>query len=231
MDIRGVAMKIVELELQAIDLSAQHQFYRDVLHLPTVASDGTISVQVGRSQLVLRQSQLAHALQYHIAFNVPPDRFEEAKAWISGRVPLIKSLTGEDSFNFANWNAHACYFLDPAGNILEFIARHALTDDSDLPFDEQSILCLSEIGVATEDVKGTVQSLQAQGLPVYDGEGSDTFTALGDEQGLFIVIKRGRTWFPDSGTPAELLPLKARVSTSPGVTATLSGPPYEFIYT
>ncbi|MEA2574442.1 MAG: hypothetical protein QOH93_1740 [Chloroflexia bacterium] len=224
-------MKIIQLELQGNDLPALGQFYMDVLGLPATALEGTLSVQVGSSQLVFRQSQLSNEQKYHVAFNVPPDRFEEAKAWISGRVPLLRSLSGEDSFNFANWNAHACYFLDPEGNILEFIARHALPDNSQLPFDQRSILCISEIGLATEDVKATTQFLEAQGLPVYDGEGSDTFTALGDEHGLFIVIRRGRTWFPDSGTPAELLPLKVTVSIAPGATATLSGPPYEFIYT
>ncbi|HEY0071544.1 MAG TPA: hypothetical protein VGE04_16385 [Chloroflexia bacterium] len=215
-------MKIVELELEATDLPAQRRFYGDVLHLPTVETPGTLSVQVGRSRIVFKEAQNGALRAYHFAFNIPERRFEEAKGWISQRVPLLKSRTGEDSFNFANWNAHATYFLDPAGNIVEFIARHALTDDSDLPFDERSLLCVSEIGIATEDVKATVQSLQAQGLPVYDGEGSDTFTAVGDEHGLFIVIKRGRTWFPDSGTPADFLPLKVVVSLDSGATAVLS---------
>jgi catechol-2,3-dioxygenase len=215
-------MKISQLELQAKDLSAQRRFYGDVLHLPTVETHGTVSVQVGRSRIVFKEPQNGAPRAYHFAFNIPEKRFEEAKAWISERVPLLKSSTGEDSFNFANWNAHACYFLDPAGNIVEFIARHVLTDDSDLPFGERSILCVSEIGIATGDVKATVQSLQAHGLPVYDGEGSDTFTAVGDEHGLFIVIKRGRTWFPDSGTPADFLPLRAVVSLDSGATAILS---------
>lgn len=224
-------MRILELDLQANDLAAQHQFYADVLGMSATPTQGALSVQAGSSKLVFRQAQLTEALKYHFAFNIPPDHFEEARAWISARVPIMKSRTGEDSFNFANWNAHAFYFLDPAGNILEFIARHDLTDDLASPFSAQSILCISEIGLASDDVKATVRFLQCEGLPVYDGEGSDTFTAVGDVHGLFIVIKRGRTWFPDSGTPAELLPLKVRASIAPGTTMTLSGPPYEFRYT
>ena len=33
------------------------------------------------------------------------------------------------------------------------------------------------------------------------------FTPVGDEQGLFVVVKRGRMWFPDTGKAAELLPI------------------------
>ncbi|HEX8220441.1 MAG TPA: hypothetical protein VF914_14690 [Chloroflexia bacterium] len=221
-------MKLSCLELQTTDVRLQHRFYQDVLQLPTSATDGTLSVQVGSSQLVFSQGQLAPGQAYHFALNIPENRFEEARSWIAGRARLLRSNAGEDSFSFANWNAHATYFRDPAGNILEFIARHDLTNASDLPFDEQGILSISEIGLATDDVKSTVETLRARGLPVYDGEGSDTFTAVGDEHGLFIVVKRGRTWFPDSGTPADFLPLRVSFSIRPGAAATLSGPPYQF---
>lgn len=223
-------MKISQLELQTNNLGSQEQFYRDILHLPTVASDGALLVQVGSTQLVFRQAEMEPGQAYHFAFNIPENRFEEARTWLAGRVPLLESNTGEDSFNFANWNAHATYFRDPAGNILELIARHGLNNASDLPFDARGLLCISEIGLTSDDVKHIVGSLQGLGLPIYDGEGSDNFTAVGDEHGLFIVVKRGRTWFPDFGTPADCLPLNVTFSMAPAATATLSGPPYQFSY-
>lgn len=161
----GLVMKIVELEIHADDLSAQRRFYAEVLHLPTVETPGMLSVQAGSSTLILRQSQDSRIQPYHFAFNIPPHRFEEAKVWLSQRIPLITSSTGEDTFHFTGWNADACYFRDPAGNILEFIARHTLSNDPGQPFDEQSIVCISEIGIASDDVKATVVSLQGQGLP------------------------------------------------------------------
>lgn len=209
-------MNIDRLELQAHDLSIQHRFYAEVLDLPTVESHGTLTVQAGSSQLIFKQSPDSGKQAYHFAFNIPQNRFEEAKAWISERVPLLKSSTGEDTFNFVNWNAHSCYFRDPSDNILELIARHTLTNNSDLPFDEHGILQISEIGIATGDVKSTVESLQILDIPIYDGANSDTFTAVGDEHGLLIVVKRGRIWFPDTGTPAESLPLGLVISTSQG---------------
>lgn len=63
---------------------------------------------------------------------------------------------------------------------------------------------------------------KVRGYLIYDGAGSDTFTALGDEHGLFIIVKRGRIWFPDTGIPAELVPLKVAVSVDGGATIILS---------
>ncbi|HEX8600653.1 MAG TPA: hypothetical protein VF952_19320 [Chloroflexia bacterium] len=224
-------MKIDRLELQANDLLAQHHFYRDVLQLPAVATSETLQVQVGSSLLTFTQSTGTHSQVYHFAFNIPENRFEEAKAWIAGRTPLITSSSGEDTFDFVNWNAHSCYFRDPAGNILEFIARHGLPNASDVHFDARSILSISEIGIASDDVVATVEQLQRTGMPVYDGAGSDTFAAVGDEHGLLIVVKRGRIWFPDTGTPADLFPLKVEVSLGGDTTTVLSGPPYEVSHT
>jgi catechol-2,3-dioxygenase len=143
-------------------------------------------------------------------------------------VPLISSGSGEDSFNFESWNAHSFYFRDPASNILECIARHNLMNGSDRPFDEQGMLCISEIGIATDDVRATVQLLEAElSAGIYDGAGSDTFAAVGDEHGLFIVVEEGRKWYPDLGRPAGPHPVTAVISTAAGQEFTLSGPPYE----
>jgi hypothetical protein len=73
-----------------------------------------------------------------------------------------------------------------------------------------------------------VQLLEAElSAPIYDGAGSDTFTAVGDEHGLFIVVKRGRIWFPDTGTPADLFPVRVMTLADNGERGTLSGPPYQ----
>jgi hypothetical protein len=100
-----------------------------------------------------------------------------------------------------------------------------------MSFDERSILSISEIGLASDDVIATVAQLQGAAMPIYDGAGSDTFAAVGDEHGLLIVVSRGRIWFPETGTPADLVPLKAVVSLGSGATAVISGPPYEVSHT
>src|SRR5262249_32817478 len=54
------------------------------------------------------------------------------------------------------------------------------------------ILYASEIGLIVDDVPATAQQLaRVVGVEQYRG-GSEQFTALGDEYGLLLVMKRGR---------------------------------------
>jgi hypothetical protein len=50
---------------------------------------------------------------------------------------------------------------------------------------------------------------RAAGLQPYRGE-TDTFTAVGDENGLLIVVQQGREWYPRTGISAEPSPLEIR---------------------
>jgi catechol-2,3-dioxygenase len=223
-------MRIIELYLQTTDLSRQRDFYQDALGLATRIEREELLVQAGVTRLVFTQASGGLGGVYHFAFNIPQNRFDEAKAWLSRRLPLIKNNTGMDSFAFENWNAHSLYFLDAAGNILEFIARHNMANDSNEPFRERSILSISEIGLASDDVEATVKMLQAGlGVGIYDGEGSDTFTAVGDEDGLLIVVKEWRIWFPDTGQPAKLLPVAVSVAKQAGEVPRIVGTPYRVV--
>ena len=221
-------MKIDEIGMLTADLRAMQEFYRNRLGLPVVRKDDkTLQVGAGASTLLFSQAPEGWAGCYHFAFNIPENRFKEAKEWAAQRATLLKSSSGEDEFNFRSWDAHSLYFYDPAGNILELIARHALAETATpTQFSANSILSVSEIGLVTEDVLLQVGLLTAElGVEVYDGEGSDTFAAVGDEEGLLIVVKRGRTWFPDTGKAADSSPLSLAVTTRRG-RYRLSGPPF-----
>jgi len=136
---------------------------------------------------------------YHFAFNIPENQFAEARAWLTQRVPLVLGPDGEDLFTFESWNSHAIYFYDAAGNIVEFIARHDLPNSSNQPFGPASLLSVSEIGWVVADVRAAVDTLQNDlGLSVYANSLSDEFAAVGDPNGLFIVVKQERPWFPDT---------------------------------
>ena len=223
-------MRIDRLDLLTADLAVQREFYANELPLPVLEeSDAVLSLQAGRSQLIFGRAPEGWQGYYHFAFNIPEDQFWDAKEWLSRRVTLIKDNKGEDEFpSSKEWNAHSVYFYDPAGNILEFIARHDLDEHLDRPFDSQNILSISEIGIVSEDVPSMVGSLQSQiGISPYGGPSSDTFTAVGDVHGLFIVVKRGRIWFPDTGKPAVPSSLGVEVTTGTGARYKLSGLPYE----
>jgi catechol-2,3-dioxygenase len=201
-------MKIKSLKLWTTQLEAVSAFYRDVLGLTCAARTGKVEVYAGYTRLTFEQTRQAEASAihspYHFAFNIPENQFDGAKTWLAQRVPLIQDRNGEDTFDFLRWNAHACYCYDPDGNIVELIARHSLDSASTATFSARSILGVSEIGMVSDDVRGSVHQLcQKYGLGVYDGAGNEQFAAVGNEQGLFIVVKRGREWYPDTGKLAS----------------------------
>lgn len=201
-------MRILELQLVTTALPQQRDFYAGVFGFPALrAAPDTLVLQAGSSRLTFTATDSLAGV-YHFAFNIPENQFSAAKQWISRHVPLIALSSGADEFYSESWDAHMLYFYDPAGNIVELIARHTLPQTSDAPFAGSSVLDISEIGVAAEDVPARVAEIHARtGAAEYHGPGRDTFTAVGDEHGLFIVVKRGRIWFPETGKPAEHLPV------------------------
>ena len=210
-------MQIEHLELLATDLAALRDFYVGRCGLPALAAtEGYLELQVGESCLRFTQAPEGWSGCYHFAFNIPENQFAEAKAWLAKRVALAADASGRDTFDSSDWNADILYFFDPAGNIGELIARHTLDCASDAPFGSENLLSVSEIGVAVPDVAATVADLTERiGIARY-GETSDTFTPIGDERGLFIVVRAGRIWFPDTGIVAAPLPVVATVRTGQG---------------
>ncbi|WP_197259213.1 hypothetical protein [Paenibacillus dendritiformis] len=117
---------------------------------------------------------------------------------------------GEDEVFFTSWNAHSVYFEDPSGNIVELIARHNLSNAISHPFGSADIHGVSEVGVVANEVIPFVRALNEVGLPNWrpDNEG---LTPVGDEHGLFIVVKIGREWFFSNRKRARSYPVKVLV--------------------
>jgi catechol-2,3-dioxygenase len=117
-------------------------------------------------------------------------------------VPLIRDDEGADEFDFSHWGgARAIYFEDPEGNIVELIARPNARPE----------LSLAEVGLPVEDVGAAVAALEDElGLPHYDGDRA-TFSAVGDDDGLLIVVSLGRGWFPPR-VPAGKAPIEVTIS-------------------
>ncbi len=199
-------MKIREIQLQTHNLKALKKFYSETLELPIVVErEYWFSVKAGASKITFRQTRSQEKPFYHFAFNIPENQLKEAKTWLSSRLTLIKK-DGKDEFHFAEWNADAVYFLDPVDNIVELIARHNLKNTSQKPFSSSSLLCVSEIGYPAEDVRLFSRAIKDElNLKLWKGD-EKTFAAVGDEEGLFIIVPIGRPWFP-LDTPAEDFPL------------------------
>lgn len=186
-------------------------FYNEILQFPIVAAEsGRVTFQAGSSQLTFVSVESAEENPYyHFAFNIPANKLDEAKAWISRHVQLGVEA-GEDVSYSASWNSHSVYFADPAGNILELIARHTMDNEVSRPFDAaQDVLNISEIGLPAHDVRTAVDEFEALGIPTYKTR-DDSFNPVGDDEGLFIIRTVGGRWhFTD--LTAESFPIRAYI--------------------
>lgn len=221
-------MDITYLELPTKDLHAQKEYYSNVLGLPVKLLTDGLEVKVGSTALVFTQADVDFDGAYHFAFNIPENQFHASKEWIASRVPLIKDTEGGDEFVSESWNSHSIYFKDAVGNILEFIARHNLKNAVFGEFDSDQILNVSEIGLPSEDVIALANEPRVKlDLSVFMQEPNETFTPVGDDNGFFILPIKDRIWFPNTGVPAKLLPVKV-IAEIQGRRWEVRGFPYSF---
>ena len=66
-----------------------------------------------------------------------------------------------DIVDYSHWNAHSIFFLDPGGNVVEYIARHDLKNGAPGAFSSRDILGTSEIALIVDDVPATVTHLRS----------------------------------------------------------------------
>jgi hypothetical protein len=220
-------MNIQSLELLSLDLLAQKDFYVNILELPTELGNSGLLVQSGRTEILFKQAPPGFSGAYHFAFDIPENQFRSAKKWLTSRTSLLHNKSGKEDFESKSWNSDSIYFLDAAGNILELIARHTLQNGAQGNFNSRQILNVSEIGLPSEDVIGFANEIRARlELPVYKQEPNESFTPVGDENGLLILPVQGRIWMPDSGVPARLLPVTVK-GAADGREWEITGVPYK----
>jgi hypothetical protein len=144
----------------------------------------------------------------HFAINV--GRFDAAVDWARTQADLI-----EEDVPFEAWRARAAYYFDPVGNLVELIARERAPGD-------ELLLEVSEVGVPVADVGAAVEFLEQElGLPHFSGD-RKSFSAVGDDHGLFIVVPVGRDWlFTDR--PAQDAPLRVTIEGPEARELTLPG--------
>jgi hypothetical protein len=78
--------------------------------------------------------------------------------------------------------------------LLEFIAQHHLNNRSEHKSLSKDLLNISEIGVVADVVIPFVRGLNEIGIPNWRDD-SEGLTPVGDENGLFIIVKSNRRWF------------------------------------
>lgn len=128
-------------------------------------NNNAFTIKVGNSELEIVKGNTIEKPFYHFSFNIPRNKFKEAKAWVKDKVTLNKE-EDEDEVYFENSDAHSFYFLDPSSNIVEFIARSTTALSQETSFTAQSIINISEINITTNDVVPIGQQLIDFGILV-----------------------------------------------------------------
>jgi catechol-2,3-dioxygenase len=193
-------MLIKELRLQSTNILSLFSFYKEKLKMEVIRSGSGITVTAGETKLIFEQAQEKENPFYHFAFNIPSNKFEEAYEWAIKKVDLLwLSDYNSHIADFVNWHAKSFYFKDPAGNILEMISRFDLKDNTDEPFSPSQLRNVSEIGIVfpltsfDEDVDAMMKEYS---LDYFDKQQAlEHFRAIGNDEGLFIVVPENRQWF------------------------------------
>lgn len=189
-------MKIHQLNIDCSNLQEQKHFYTRKFNFEVVdESDEDLTLKIGSSKLRFIESRLRKAY-YHFAFNIPFSSMEKARDFIHQKVEVLK-YKGEQIVDFPKWTAKSVYFHDPAGNVVELIGRQKFDDSEVKKFSEKTILNISEVGLPVFQVSSVAKSIcKTEGISEFDSNGS-TFMALGDHEGLFIVVDEAeKNWLP-----------------------------------
>ncbi|MBX0333417.1 VOC family protein [Pontibacter sp. HSC-14F20] len=206
-------MKITALELQTSHPAELKAFYTQVLGLPLLSEDDqSFSIKAGYSTLTFRTADTSQKGGYHLAFHLPGHKIQEAAAWIQDRVAfLYEPGATAPVVEHENWQAKSLYFYDPAYNLLEFIS-HSTTPASSTTFGPEQLTGIAEVGLPVTDVAGFAQELREKfELPRWKSA-TALFEAVGDAEGLLIVVQAQRPWFPTQN-PALPLPMHVVVQT------------------
>ena len=100
---------------------------------------------------------------------------------------------------FVESKAKSFYFEDPAGNIVEYIARETTAPATEEIFTPMHVVNISEIGLTSQDTKKDIERIQKLGISSKNNEPisyDQYLNFMGDyEDGVYIIVAPvGRRW-------------------------------------
>lgn len=201
-------MDIRQAQLATRSLDDTARFW-ERLGCPVDRADESVEVHVGSTRLLFRELPgMTGAL--HLAITIPAGTFAAAAAWIAGVATVLVDADGRDEFEGPpNWSSRSVYFEGPDQQLLELIERRdlAAATPASGPASAVPLLSVSEVGIAVPDVLGAVETLRRAGLEPYANPAGEGFAAVGNVDGLVILVPPERRWFPT----ADRLPSTAPV--------------------
>lgn len=206
-------MIIKELTLLTAHLAETEQFYTELLGLSVVSKEAAAMTLAAGETLLRFEESTNRQPRYHFAFNIPYNAILDAFAYMSAKLDILPISETTHIADFANWNAKAFYFYDNNGNIIEFIGRFDLGRHDKPTFTPSAIQSVSEMGLPVENVKEECEKLIARGgFPYFAKQPPcETFSVLGEDTGLLIMVPIGRNWYPTTDTAAETHPVRMRI--------------------
>jgi catechol-2,3-dioxygenase len=194
-------MELRKLKLYSKDITAQYNFYKNVLGFDTIFfEDNKLSIAAGSTQLILEEDPRSNFI-YHFAFLIPNQKIEQAIVFLENKGIELLKREGEKIIYFGTKEKHtgrAIYFYDEDGNIAEFIERESLNFESEDNFNIQQVLKINEIGMPVDDPmevsRQLINQFKIQLIDLHHL--NDSFCWIGDYNGVFIVVKNGRNWLP-----------------------------------
>lgn len=194
-------MRITQLTLSTSEPKELKKFYGEQLgfsEIPALSDSDGFAFQCGHTRVNFVPGD--RDAKYHFAFNLYPDQLVHAIEWAQGRGLELLNSPEDKGFlvDFPNWWAKSIYFYDPAGNIVEIIARGGLgAIGNTAKFSAKSLVGVSEIGIVTEDVPAMREWISGtHGVQSFSRHtNTDEFSAMGDDHGLLLLVHKGRQWF------------------------------------
>ncbi|WP_249870057.1 VOC family protein [Oceanobacillus saliphilus] len=208
-------MEIKSLTLHTNNIKKMREFYVDTFGFPLLMeNENSFRIGIGSSQLEFISENVKDHPYYHFAFNIFANKFIEAKSWVKGRVEL-NVRDGKDEADFSHLPAHALYFYDPAGNIVEFISRHSISEEGEEPFSIEGVLNISEIGLTVDDAINAGNKLIDIGINERDNQplSSRYLNFMGEKsKGIFIILNQPEREWIFSDKTSVIYPLEITTS-------------------
>jgi len=175
---------------------------------------GSAPLALGMGETTLELADGPGEPFYHFALLLPGDRFEAALEWAAAYTELLPDpASGKLVFDFEFWDARACYFHDPAGNIVELVAHRGVAESgAQGEFHAGEVVGISELGLVG-DPTAMAGPLTEVGLEIWDGSVDQPggLAFVGEKARTLILSPTGRAWLP-TGRPAEPHPVNVVVA-------------------
>jgi len=178
-------VNFAKVTLQTSVLEEMISFYQNVLNMPLrERTQHSFTVAVGRTLLTFEHS--SEKPFYHFALGIAESVFDEYAGMIKERATILPSKDGEEIMHSVTWKGKQLYFEDPDQNILEILAfpTHPAA----------TWLCVQEVGMPVQEVAAFAERLSM--LENEFSPESASFRFYGDQEGVLVLVKEQRPWYP-----------------------------------